>query len=289
MQLATGNTIDYIYSGVADVLLALGKIVTVRGLRTKELINSQIRLSDPRSRIVSSPARNIDMRYLVGELCFFLDGRTDLASIAHYSKFWNKVSDDGKTVNSAYGNRLFVETPQHVEATDSQFQYAIWCLTKDAYSRKAVMTIYAPTDARESKDNPCTLTLQFMIRDGKLHMFTNMRSQDFWLGVPYDFAFFTLVQEIALIKLQDAYPRLTLGDYFHSVASLHVYENHWDDLKAIVCARKQQPVIMPELTKIDVSNWFDDLITYEKSKRGIVLYKNDSRRTAFQDWAKNYL
>jgi len=288
MQLATGDNIGYIYSSIADVLLAYGKPVNARGLMTKELINAQIRLTNPRSRIITSPARKIDMRYLVGELCFFLDGRTDLASIAHYSKFWEKVSDDGQTVNSAYGNRLFVETPQHVNAADNQFCYAIKCLIDDIHSRKAVMTIYAPTDARESKDNPCTLTLQLMIRDGKLHMFTNMRSQDFWLGVPYDFAFFTLVQEMALMFLQDDYRDLTLGEYFHNVASLHVYERHWDALKAVAHMRGK-PNDPPPLVRTDVINWFDDLLTFEKSKRGVVLYKNDSRRTKFQDWCKQYL
>lgn len=280
----SGPDIDYIYRAVAFQLYANSPVVTTRGLATKEMLCAQLRIFEPQRRILESPSRAMSMRYLIGELCFFLDGRTDLMSIAHYSRFWEKVSDNGETVNSAYGYRLFDYGDQR-----SQFEYALWCLENDMHTRKAVMVIYHPEDARPSKDNPCTLSLQFLIRDMKLHLIVTMRSQDFWLGVPYDVAFFTLVQELMLVYLRKTHKGLRMGEYFHNVGSLHVYEREWGDIKRVANEEWIESSQPPALTDVDVFDWFDDLITYEKSKRGVVLYKNESRRTLFQDWAKQYL
>ena len=282
-----GNDMSSIYRDMCKELRRYGLKVKVRGLYTVELIDTHIQLYDPKLRYVNFHARDMNMRYFIGELCHYLDARTDLASIAHYSQFWEKVSDDGKTINSAYGYRLFGLIPQ--VSSQIQFKYAIRCLEADASSRKAVMTIYHPSDARESKDNPCTLNLQFLIRAEQLILITNMRSQDVWRGVPYDFAFFTLVQEIAWVILRRKYPELRLGPYYHNVASLHVYKEHYKGVDEVSEERDHNQIRSPEISDTDVDNWFDDLLTYEKSKRGTVLYKQESRRTLFQDWCKALL
>jgi thymidylate synthase len=260
--------------------------VRARELNTRELINAQLVLTNPRKRFLASRERKISMSYCIGELCWYLGGRQDLKSIAAYSKFWEGVSDDGVLVNSAYGYRLFKE-PNASGLT--QFDYALDVLIKDRSSRKAVMVIYSPDDARESKDNPCTLSLQFLIRGGKLLLFVAMRSNDVWLGLPYDLPFFTLVQEIMCVALQGHYPLLTMGAYTHTVVSLHAYQKDWQKVEAIGRAAIMPTIEAPELTREDVNSGFDDLLTYERSRRGVVSYKDESVRTDFQDWCKQYL
>src|SRR5574340_1071606 len=280
-----GQDISSIYKDICSSLVTYGACVSVRSLKTLEISNAQIQLYNPRNRIVNFRARDLSMKYFVGELCYFLGGRTDLASIAHYSKFWHSVSDDGVSVNSAYGARLFTLNGHY----QIQFDYAIRNLVVDKDSRKAVMTIYQPEDSRESKDNPCTIFLQLIIRNNKLDMYTFMRSNDIWLGTPYDVAFFTIVQEIALVKLQYTYPELRLGTYFHNATSLHAYERHWNAIARLGLEGSHVLVKVPRLTPVDVSSWFNDLLTYEKSKRKVVLYKNESEQTQFQTWCKKFL
>ena len=48
----------------------------------------------------------------------------------------------------------------------------------------------------QHKDIPCTVSLQFLIRENKLHLFVNMRSNDVFLGLPHDIFCFTMIQEI---------------------------------------------------------------------------------------------
>jgi thymidylate synthase len=70
-----------------------------------------------------------------------------------------------------------------------------------------------------TRDVPCTLTWQFFIRDEKLELHVNMRSNDVWLGLPYDLFNFTSIQRHLAARLD-----VGIGDYYHHVGSLHLYE-----------------------------------------------------------------
>jgi thymidylate synthase len=251
------RSMDEAYRKACQAIYLYGDDVTTRGLMVRELTNVTIELKNPRDRVVSSKVRKMSMRYMVGEMCFYLNGSTMLDDIAFYGPFWRKVSDDGQFVNSAYGNRLFT----------GQFKYAVDCLVKDKHSRKAVMPIYRVDDARESKDNPCTMSLQLMIRADRLDLYVHMRSNDVWLGLPYDAAFFTLLQEIALVTLQQAYPSLTMGAYYHNATSLHCYEEHIDALWDVKRECGVKHVVMPQIDGIDVETWFQDLLEWETAYR----------------------
>jgi thymidylate synthase len=95
-------------------------------------------------------------------------------------------------------------------------------LRRKRYSRQAVIQLFDAYDIVEKhKDIPCTCTLQFMVRHDKLHMFTNMRSNDVYWGLPHDVFFFTMLQEIMARDLS-----VELGTYKHAVGSLHLYVKH---------------------------------------------------------------
>jgi thymidylate synthase len=76
-------------------------------------------------------------------------------------------------------------------------------------------------DTRGHRDVPCTLNYRFFLRNDRLHMHTTMRSQDLWLGFPYDIFAATVLQELLAGWLG-----VELGDYHHNVDSLHLYEKH---------------------------------------------------------------
>ena len=89
------------------------------------------------------------------------------------------MSDDGITVNSNYG--YCIKSKYGFD----QWEYIKSMLSKNPESRQAVIHIKT-ADNTESKDVNCTVCLQFIIRDNKLYMTTYMRSNDIWLGFPYD-------------------------------------------------------------------------------------------------------
>lgn len=188
-----------------------------------EFINAITVIDDPTRFIVTSPIRKMPMRYAVAELLWYLSGQGTLKAIQPFTKAWDRMSDDGKTVNSNYGEKIF----SHYGF--DQFQYVKDCLTKDKLSRQAVIHIREPKDFihEPTKDMPCTLTLQFFIRPDdegkdKLHLTVNMRSNDIWMGFPYDCFNFCALQNLLAMELE-----VEVGTYTHIANSLHLYERNW--------------------------------------------------------------
>jgi len=94
-------------------------------------------------------------------------------------------------------------------------------LERDPDTRQAVLTIY---DSRSDlgvtkRDVPCTVALQFMLGPNGLDMKVMMRSNDAWLGMPYDLVQFSILQG-AVAQALGVNPNI----YVHSVGSLHIYD-----------------------------------------------------------------
>ncbi|MBK8522471.1 MAG: thymidylate synthase [Chitinophagaceae bacterium] len=135
--------------------------------------------------------------------------------MSYYIKQYEGESSDGKTVYGGYGPRIF-----KLRDEIDQFKNITDLLTEHQSSRKAVIQIFDGIDlVDEHPEIPCTCTLQFLIRDNRLNMFTTMRSNDAFLGLPHDIFTFTMLQEIIARQLN-----VDLGIYTHAVGSLHLYE-----------------------------------------------------------------
>lgn len=88
------------------------------------------------------------------------------------------------TEKMAYGPRIQSQVPEIIEK-----------LKEDPNTRQAVLFVAKPEDGPTS-DLPCTLTIQFLVRHGKLNAVVSMRSWDLCRGLPYDLMMFTGLLEI---------------------------------------------------------------------------------------------
>lgn len=200
-----------------------------RGMRIKEKLGVQFRIRNPRDRLPHIEARNFSLSYFVAETLWYLSGSNSTEWISRYASFWKDISDDGKTANSAYGARIFKLHPRIADGGLNQWEYVKGELKRDPDSRRAVIHIRTPDDSLHAvKDVPCTLALQFFIREGKLHLHVNMRSSDIILGIAYDVPAFTTMQEILANELE-----VELGEYVHTSNSLHCYERDFKMLDEI--------------------------------------------------------
>lgn len=230
-----------------------------RGKPIRELMAASFTLMDPRNRIITSPARNVNYGFAVGELCWYVRGDSDLETMLYYNRRMSQFSDDGKTINSAYGARIFnpiygVCPPGKFIDHPGQLDLVIEELKNDPDSRRAVMHINQPRDLGRavgagSKDVPCTMSLQLFIRDRKLHMHVLMRSNDVVWGLPYDVFSFTCLQEAFLYQLQEVgVPVDDLGSYHHTAGSLHIYDTHFAMAEEVSKERLEDPAPMKPFT-----------------------------------------
>ena len=198
-----------------------GLIVRSRGSEQSELLFSNFALVDPTKLQILAPARRFNSEYATIEWLWYLSRNPKVNNIGKYAKIWRDIQDSFGEVESNYGTYIF-------DHSLNQWSWVIEELTKDKDSRRATIAINNKDHKnRNPKDYPCTHYLHFFIRDDELHMGAYMRSNDAIFGFCNDVYNFCLFQQLMLNELRVYYPNLSLGSYYHSAGSFHVYERHY--------------------------------------------------------------
>lgn len=200
-------------------MLAARSAPSPRGLATREITDASVRITDPHEVHVLRTARKPSPKIAATEALHLIAGvssleQLDMASNGKFSQF----ADNGR-LRGAYGPRAA-----------HQLQHVIRLLSRDPDTRQAVVTVWTGGETSgASRDVPCTLGYQFLIRDQKLHLRVSMRSNDIWLGTPYDWEIASALQRTVALALG-----IPPGGYTHTVASLHMYERDAESVAKIV-------------------------------------------------------
>ena len=215
-----GKTVDDVQAQAFDALHSIAKTGYKADSRdggvVGEICEAAFCISDPTRNIVTNPIRKMPMRYAIGELAWYLSGSNRVSDISRFAKKWTEISDDGIHNNSAYGWRIFEKF------NFDQWEHVKQLIQRDPNTRQAIIHI-KDADNRPTKDTPCTVYLQFLLRDGKLNMSVHMRSNDLWMGVPYDMFSFCFLQMKMAMELG-----VEIGKYTHYAGSLHMYQRDYE-------------------------------------------------------------
>jgi hypothetical protein len=179
--------------------------------------------------VVTCPVRKVGRRFMAAEAAWIISGSNRLPAIEPYAKHLAEFSGDGLTLAGAYG-------PPFVD----QLPYVVDCLKRDPQSRQAVATLWRPRPAPDP-DIPCTIALQWLVRQGRLNCLATMRSSDMYLGVPYDVFSFSAMSVVVALDLKARGVEVTLGDLTLTAGSQHVYERDFDAVRACAACRDDPP------------------------------------------------
>ncbi|RBY97110.1 thymidylate synthase [Blastococcus sp. TF02-8] len=205
-------TLDDLMRRVMTDVFESGERLNPSKGETLDLHACSLELTNPLARLSRSATRGHVFSPL-GELCWYLSGSDDLGFIQHYLPHYGDYAEDDGSVMGAYGPRLV-----NFDGVN-QIDYVIAQLSRKPASRRAVIQLFDHSDVQgEYRDVPCTCTMQFLVRHGRLQMVVNMRSNDIYKGLPHDVFSFTMLQELVARSLG-----LELGSYVHFVGSLHLY------------------------------------------------------------------
>lgn len=222
------NTIDEMQLYILEKLFSEGEFVTTREMKTLEICNVNLCLENPRNRNTYNVKRKWKLPLAIGEFAWHVSGSNTLDFITYYAKQWKNFSTDGKVIErSCYGHKIFKKD----NFGNSQWTRLIELLKKEPFSRRAVLDIYESDNGNDyfAKDVACVSTAQFLIRNNKLDVIVNMRSNDLIWGLPYDIYLFTMLQELLSLELD-----VELGKYYHNVGSMHIYDRHFDLAKEML-------------------------------------------------------
>ena len=273
-------------NGIADFykeylkLLKEAPEVECRGFKTRELTNVHFSIPDPTDRLVHLPCRKFNLPFAITE-AYLLAIKTNYAIYATaFNKNMMQFAERDTTMFThsehpeqrdffygAYGYRIAESIPEIIEK-----------LRKDPTTRQAVLTIHRIQDSFSSaKDVPCTIALQFLIRNNRLELYVYMRSNDAIWGTPYDVFMFTILQEIVANTL-----RISMGSYYHNVTSLHIYEKHYkmadeilESIEAGKIIRFGFPTGMNYLAFKQEAYYFFESITDMNGIKNIIYNKGD--------------
>ncbi len=233
MKIYKGTYIAHIYRDILNDLLNNPEYISnPRDMEVREIINCIIEVQKPNMNMYHNEIRGSQQRYIGAELLWYFSGSDKASFIEKYASMWKSLKDETDHVNSAYGYLLFNEKNEYGL---TQYQWAIKSLIQDKDSRQAIMHFNKPYHQYlGNKDQVCTLTSLFHIRNDKLHMTLNMRSNDVILGFMTDFTFFNILHQQAFIHLKKYYPNLEMGSYTHTSHSMHLYEKHYKKVEEML-------------------------------------------------------
>jgi thymidylate synthase len=271
-----------------------------RAGQTKEIIGFQATLDNPLNNIIIGyPDRKFSLSYACAELLWYLSFTGCIDLIEHYAPSYKNYAEKG-IAYGAYGAR-WRSNPGFVREDTcffhpnggNQIEVLIQLLKEKPNTRQAILSMWDSGDLvhallGDHKDLPCTLTLKFFVRDGYLHCIADMRSNDAWLGLPYDIFCFTTLQRIIAEECE-----LKLGKYIHQAGSEHLYECNYEKVEKVLANYEadyrssspqnkfQQPkCILP--TKIENALIFEEehrKSTHDRKRHGFFLEQD----SVFQD------
>ena len=196
-----------------------------RGLKVKERLLATLPIN-PIYPIANFSDRKFNWKYFAGELAWYLKKDRDIDYINNFSSFWKGITNPGTNeINSNYGSLVLNE----------QLDWVIKSLIKDKNTRQAIAFFNRPQFQFEgNKDFVCTMYANFFIRNNKLHMKIQMRSNDIFYGLTFDAPFFSFLHQTVyqavwrerVLNGEDEH--LELGTYYHCADNIHFYERHFE-------------------------------------------------------------
>lgn len=180
---------------------------------TFEIIGASFALNDPLLN------RNDHSKYDYAEEFFqwMMTGDKTLSEGVLKLNAWSKRFVDSTglpdSFSTTYGWKIKKQLPTILSELD-----------KHRDSRRAYINILTPDDQivltlKTTHEYPCTIGLQTFVRNDKVHMIANMRSNNAYAVMPYDVYNFTRLQQHIASEL-----KLDMGTYYHQINSAHVYK-----------------------------------------------------------------
>lgn len=269
------------------------KISHSTGVKLKSVFGRQIRF-DLSKGFPLLTTKKVFVRGIIHELLWFISGSSNIKYLLEnnvhiwdewaykkyqwameagkakkmtYEKFIDRIQNDKKFLKSwgelgpVYGVQwrrwpAFAEASAGKKTVD-QLGWAIEKIKKYPQKKHYVVSawnagcIYEMSGSRNASMviAPCHTLYHINITGDKLSLLLYQRSADLFLGVPFNIASYSLLT-LMLAQVTGYKP----GDFVHTFGDVHIYENHFDQMKEQL-KRKPRPFpamkLNPEIKEID--------------------------------------
>lgn len=294
------NNVDTQYLNLCEDILNNGKEVTNRtGTSTLRVFSRSMRF-DLSEGFPLLTTKKIRWENIIGEVLWFLNGETDLHSLrlrqnkppnSHtiwsddFEKYWERLKESKPKYSQfkkeredggfIYGRQLRGYGGDEVDQLKILVENIV--KTKEnpnfAMARRLKCEFWNPEDHLDEDSllaalPACHTGFQCMVDGDKLNLKFAMRSNDVFLGLPYNIASYAAICHI-LAKLTG----LKVGELVYDGCDVHIYKNHIEQIKEQLT---REPLDLPEIVIVPDIKSLEDLKYMTAQDFEVVGYRSHS-------------
>lgn len=208
--------------------------------------------------------KKIHLKSVIHELLWFLNGDTNIKYLNdHGVSIWDEWADENGDLGPVYGHQWRF-WPKPDGSTVDQIAQLVKQLKERPHSRRLLLTALNiadfPDESQTPIENvqagrmalaPCHCLTQFYVNDNKLSCLLYCRSQDVFLGTPFNLASYALLTHMLAQQCG-----LTVGELIWTGGDCHLYINHLEQVKQLL---SRAPYPLPQLNLVSKPN---DIFSY---------------------------
>lgn len=183
--------------------------------------------------------KKVHLRSIIHELLWFLQGSTNIKYLVDNGvSIWNEWADENGELGPVYGSQ-WRSWPTPEGGKIDQIAKVVETIKNNPNSRRIIVSAWNVAEVDKMALPPCHCLFQFYVANGKLSCQLYQRSCDTFLGVPFNIASYALLT-MMVAQVCDLEP----GDFIHTFGDLHIYKNHFDQVKEQL---SREPRALPKM------------------------------------------
>lgn len=217
------------------------------GTGTLSIFGAQLRF-DLQQGFPLLTTKKVHLKSIAYELLWFLRGETNTRYLKdHGVTIWDEWADANGELGPVYGYQWRswpAPDGRHID----QISRVLDEIKRNPDSRRLIVSAWNVAELEKMALAPCHAFFQFYVADGRLSCQLYQRSADFFLGVPFNIASYSL------LTLMVAHVcGLKPGDFVHTFGDCHLYLNHLEQAREQI-TREPRPlprmIINPEVKNL---------------------------------------
>ncbi len=182
--------------------------------------------------------KKLHIRSILHELLWFLQGETNIQYLKDNGvSIWDDWATPDGELGPVYGAQWRKWKGENGETHD-QISALVDSLKNNPNSRRHIISGWnvalLPNESKKPQENaeaglmalpPCHLLYQFYVADGKLSASLYIRSNDLFLGNPYNTASLAFLTHMLAQQCD-----LAVGEIVISIGDAHIYTNHFEQV-----------------------------------------------------------
>ena len=170
--------------------------------------------------------KRVFFKGLAVEMLWFLRGGTNIGYLNDYGvKIWDPWADEEGNLGPVYGKQ-WVRWEDRGGNEINQIQRVIDSIRSNPDSRRHIVNAWNVGDLHAMALPPCHMFYQFWVGDGKLSCQLYIRSNDLFLGAPFNIAEYALLTHMVAQQCD-----LEVGELVYTIGDAHIYMNHLDQIE----------------------------------------------------------